>query len=107
MKQKVLNIRNIERRLVTFLTGVLVVFAVLYGYFVSTSIVNVLVRQEVEQEIATLNSIISSFEFDYITRKEHINLEYAYALGFTHITKKQFVTRKSLLSQGLSINDEI
>ena len=50
---------------------------------------------------------MSGLEFDYITRKESIDIEYAYALGFTDISKKQYVTRKSLLSQGLSINDEI
>jgi len=107
MRQKVLNIRNIERYMVTFLTGILVVFAVLYGYFVSTSIVNVIVRQEIEQEIATLNGAMSSFESDYLTHKENVDIEYAYMLGFTDIHNKQFVTRKSLLSQGLSINDEI
>ena len=69
--------------------------------------VNVLVRQEIEEKIATLSSAMSGLEFDYITRKENIDIEYAYALGFTDINKKQFVTRKSLLSQGLSINDEI
>ena len=107
MKQRVLTIIIIERRLVRLLTTLLVVFAILYGYFVSASIVNVLVRQEIKEEIAILNSTMSGLEFDYITRKDSINIEYAYALGFTDINKKQFVTRKSLLSQGLSINDEI
>lgn len=107
MRQNALIIRNIERYVMAFLTGILIVFAVLYGYFVSTSIVSVLVRQEIEQEIATLNGTMSSFESDYLTHKENINIEYAYTLGFTDIRNKQFVTRKSLLSQGLSINDEI
>ena len=107
MRRKVHTGQYIERRILVLLAGLLIAFLILYSYLVSQSIVNVLVRQDIGAEIATLNSRISSLESEYLVRKERINLSYAYTLGYIDIGNKEFVTRKSLLSRGLTVNDEI
>jgi len=107
MRRSTKTIHCIERRTVTLLAGLLVTLLILYSYLVSQSIVNVLVRQNIEQEIATLNSTVGSLESDYIVRKERINLAYAHMLGYEDIEDKSFVVRKSLLSRSLTVNDEI
>jgi len=77
-----------------------------YGYFVSKSIVNVIIREEIEQDLAKVNSSISSLEYDYIVKKNSINLELAYSLGFKEAPNKKFVARKSLLSKRLTLSNE-
>lgn len=76
----------------------------LYGYFVSKSITNVLLREETEQNIARINSELSELEFDYLTTKNAITLEFAQAKGFHTIKDKVFVARKSYLGRELSLN---
>lgn len=79
----------------------------LYGYFVSKSITNVLLREEVEQEIVATNSKISELEFAYLNEKNKINLSFAYAHGFTDVKKKEFVARRSVFGERLTLNNEI
>lgn len=76
----------------------------LYGYFISASIVNVLVREEVERDIADVSSHVSQLESQYLVQKNKITLEYAYTQGFSNITNKQFTARASLIG-GLSLNN--
>jgi len=78
----------------------------LYGYFISTSIFNVLVREEVELDIVTLNSTISELETKYLAVKNEITIEYAYANGFTDISKKDYTPRTSTLGRGLTVNSQ-
>ena len=73
-------------------------------FFISSSIINGLVREETEQEIALANSHLSELEFEYLTKKNTITLEMARDMGFTAIIDKSFVTRKSLLGKGLTFN---
>jgi hypothetical protein len=85
---------------------VLVLFT-LYGYFVSKSITNVLLRAELEQNIATINTDISELEFEYLDKKNTISIQFAYAKGFKDIRDKQFVARKSFLGKRLTLSNEI
>ncbi len=79
----------------------------LYGYFVSKSVTNVLLREEVEENIVLVNSEISRLEFVYLEEKNKITLNYAYERGFHDIEEKEFVARKSVLGQQLTLNNEI
>ena len=80
---------------------------VLYGYFVSQSILHVVVREEIEQNMTAVNASISELEYGYLNKKNNINLELAHSLGYTSIERKHFVTRKSLSGTGLTLRDEI
>lgn len=87
--------------------SVIILLAGLYGYFVSKSIINIIIREEIEQDLARVNAHMSSLEFDYIKKKNTINLELAYEMGFMDVQNKKFVTRKSLLGKRLTVSDEI
>ena len=97
----------LERRAFWIFVIVIIALMGLYGYFVSKSIINVIIREEIEQDLARVNAHISSLEYDYIEKKNNINLELAYELGFEDTSSKKFVTRKSLLGKRLTVSDEI
>lgn len=109
MKRKVVNITTIalQKRIFWSIIVVILFLFSLYGYFVSKSIINVLLREEVEQEILATNSNISEFEFAYLNKKDTVNLSFAYAQGFKDIRSKEFVARKSVFSERLTLNNEL
>jgi hypothetical protein len=97
----------LQRRIFwTFGVCILILFS-FYGYFVSKSITNILLREEVEQEILIVNSNIGELEFAYLKQKDTVSLSFAYDNGFQDIKGKEFVARKSVLSERLTLNNEI
>ena len=70
--KKQLNISNLEKRVFWGLVVTLVSFAVFYAYFVNQTILNIVERENIEEEIVMLNSKISELEFDYIALKNKI-----------------------------------
>lgn len=97
----------LERRVFWIFISIIIVLFGLYGYFVSKSIINVIIREETEQDLARAGAHISSLEYDYIKQKNTINLELAYEMGFRDAKSKKFVTRKTLLGKRLTVSDEI
>lgn len=97
----------LERRAFWIFIFVIIALLGMYGYFVSKSVINVIIREEIEQDLARVNAHIGSLEYDYIKKKNNINLELAYELGFKDARSKKFVTRKSLLGKRLTVSDEI
>jgi hypothetical protein len=96
----------IGKRVLSLLASLLAIFVVLYVYFVSSSIVNVLVREEVDFDIAVISSEISELEARYLEEKNKMTLEYAYTLGFNDLKKKDFVIRASLATHDLTFNGQ-
>ncbi len=78
-----------------------------YLYFVSSSIVNVIVRQELVNKIASVHSSLSTLEAEYLAKKNTISIERAHALGFHAVGEKRFVAKRSLFGNALSLNNEI
>jgi len=104
MKKYAAQPHSFERRFFIVLVSVAVFLFGLYIFFVSSSIVNVLVREEIELEIAQLHSQIGEIESTYIVQKDAISLDLAYSLGFIDATSKIFITRKTLSKVGLTLN---
>lgn len=102
------NITTIERqkRFFWVLFGFLVILFVSYGYFVSKSITNILLREQVEQHLVDVNSAISSLEFSYLEKKNMISLVYAHESGFVDLSEKEYVTRKSILGSKVTLSNE-
>ena len=108
MKNKtVALILTFQKRLFTILIFSIVLLLSMYGFFVSKSIVNALVREELQNEIATVSSTIGDLESQYIVLKNAVDIEFAYSLGFTDVVEKKFVTRRSVLGKQLTVNNEI
>lgn len=83
MRRKI-NIPYVLERRVFFLE--IFILALLFGayaYFVSASIVHVIVRKEIDRSIAEVGSDISRLESAFIQAKDVVTLEYAVLHGFT------------------------
>jgi len=106
MRSRTLTIRLIEKRLFTTLIVALFILGGFYSYLLVSSVVNVIVREEAEQEIAQLNSTLSDMEFAYIKQQDTIDLTRAHSLGFTDATEKLFVSRRSVLGQNLTLDGD-
>lgn len=98
---------NTQKRLFTVLLFSVVVLMSLYVFLVSKSIVNVIIREEIQNEMMAIHSTTGELESQYIVLKNAIDIEFAYTLGFTDVMGKTFVARKSLLGRSLTVNDEI
>lgn len=101
------KIHGIERRLSLGFMMFLVILLSFYIYFVGKSIVNVVVREEVEIQIAEVNSELSLLEFDYLTKKDTINMLFAQERGFKSIARKTFINRGTLVGRSLTQRNEI
>ncbi|MCW9054796.1 MAG: hypothetical protein OQJ98_02335 [Candidatus Pacebacteria bacterium] len=99
------KIHGIERQVCIGLFMFSLILLGLYVYFVGASVVDVVVRKEVDLRIAEVNSRLSELELDYITKKDTINLEFAQANGFHRISQKTFVNRGTLVGS-ISYNNE-
>jgi hypothetical protein len=95
MKTKTIQINIFEKRAFTALIAIVFILLSFYGYFISKSIFNVIVREEINNDVIAVSSAISELEFEYISHKNAINKEYAISAGFTKLASKKFITRKS------------
>jgi hypothetical protein len=102
MKYITATIRNTERNrqvqiLFWALATTIILLAVMYMYFVNKTVWNVVQRQHIESNIASLNSKLSETEFQYINSVSGITMETAQRMGFVsaadHTT---FVAREEI-----------
>ena len=91
-----------QKRVFWTLITLSVCFIVAYMYFVGASIVNVVVREEIEQNIQRMRSAISEAETEYLRHRQEINATYAQRAGFVALSEKTYVVKKSVTV--LSIN---
>ncbi len=81
-----------QRHLITVSCfGVLIVSVVAYMYFLSLSVVHVVMRKEVLQEINQLRSEIAFLESSYIEANHIISQQVATADGFSAVKDKVFI----------------
>lgn len=102
---KKLNINSVERKMFWFLFVALMILSGSYGYLVNKTILNIVDRETIEENIIALNSKISESEFEYIALKNQVNIDYAYSVGFNDAKNMKFASRK-LPSQSLSLVSE-
>lgn len=68
-----------------------------YAYFVNGAILNIVERQNVLRELASLTSSVGELESDYSIVRNTLTQERARALGFDEPKKKVFVSEKRLV----------
>ncbi len=73
--------------------GLLGVLGCAYMYFVSASIVHVVVRKEIHTEISRMHSTISGLEAAYIEKQHSMSNELASLQGFRPAEEKIFINR--------------
>ena len=64
-----------------------------YMYFVSMSVVDVVMRKEVDKEIASLGTKVSQLESAYIEMQHSVSREIATREGYVVADKKIFIDR--------------
>lgn len=105
MKRKDITVYSKERNLVFLAVSVLLTMFAAYIYFVSASVVHVIVRKEIDQEIVKANSRLSDLESSYIEAKDAVEVGLVDARGFAHTDERIFINRTPT-SLVLTRNDE-
>ncbi len=77
------------------LSGVLFALIGLYLYFLSVSIIQVVIRQEVNQNIKEVNSKIASLESSYIEAQHRLSASVATLEGYNKAERKVYINRKA------------
>lgn len=86
--------------------SLLVFLFILYIYFVSASVVHVVIRQEIQQQIGTMHSQISKLETDYIRAQHTVSEDIAALSGYVDATDKVFIHKAKDTALVLSSNQE-
>lgn len=83
-----------EERVWFFVASVLLLATfVSYIYFVSASVVHVVIRKEVNQEIAKTASYVSQLESQYIEAQHKVSADIASQNGYVATNEKIFIDR--------------
>lgn len=80
-----------ERRLIYIALLLILIGFLAYIYFVSASIVHVVMHKEVDRKIAERSSIIGDLEATYIASQHEVSADIASLHGFTTDAKKIFL----------------
>jgi hypothetical protein len=67
--------------------------AAAYAYFLSASVVNVVMRKDVDAQLASAGTAMSELESDYIELQHALSADIATQKGFVAAPKKLFVDR--------------
>ncbi len=89
------------------LGGAAVIFIGLYMALISHTIVQVLVREDLERSIAHAASSAGELESEYVRKEGGITLQIAEGLGLGTPSAKIFIAKRALSRSGLSFNNEI
>lgn len=100
-KINIYKISDLSQKVFWLFSILIVIFASMYMYFVSSAIVNVVLREEIEGEIVKIHSEVGELESKYLTLENNITMDTALAMGFVKVADKKFVTRTN---RSLSIN---
>ncbi len=82
-----------ESRLFYVALSSLVLMLCLYMYFVSASVMHVVMRKEVDTHIAEASTAISELESTYIEMQHNVSSDIATHKGFVSADKKIFIDR--------------
>lgn len=102
IQAKVLSYDN-RARIFWALALVLLCTLALYIYGVNSTVRNTVLREKLENEVGNLTIEISEMEYSYISLKNNVNIEIAYARGYQDVTSPTFITRGT--SRSLSYNN--
>ena len=86
---------NTEKRICIALAAILLGLFASYIYLVSASIVHVVIRTELEQEIQKIGSEISLMEGSYIAAQHTVSANIASLQGYTENSNKVFIDRSA------------
>ncbi len=80
-----------ERRYFYAALALVVMMVALYVYFLSASVVHVVMRKEIDKEIAAKGSYVSKLEAEYIEAQHAMSEEIATLQGYVEAREKIFI----------------
>ena len=95
-----------ERRALFAVGFAIVALAGLYMYFITASVMNVVLRKELEMERAEVHTRLSALEEEYLTKVAAIDRAHAEALGLVPLAQKRFVTVSDIAEKPLVVRSE-
>lgn len=102
-KQHMIDTQNVA--IVCTFTFVLILFAA-YVYFVSASVLHVVMRQEVERQMSTLHTDIATLEAKYIQAQHAVSKDIASLQGYVETEEKIFLDRSTVAAVALKERNE-
>jgi len=88
-------IKSKKETWVVALCGVLFALVGLYLYFLSVSIIHVVIREEVNQNIKEVNSKIAALESSYIEAQHRLSASVASLEGYNKAEQKVYINRQT------------
>ncbi len=85
-----------ERAYYWILLSIILLSFALYVVFVNQTVRNVVKRQELQTNISALTTHIGELEFKYISMKNDVTIDKAYAMGFKDVAETKFESRKTI-----------
>jgi len=82
-----------ERKWFFIATSTLLSIFVLYMYFVSAAVAHVVLRKEIDREIARESSYVSQLESKYIAAQHSISADIASLAGYEETSDALFINR--------------
>lgn len=92
-KYRTARLHQEERTWFFVALGMLLCAACLYVYFLSASVVHVVMRKEINQEIASTGSYVSQLESQYIEAQHKVSDDIASMHGYVVVEDKIFIDR--------------
>jgi hypothetical protein len=84
---------HIEKAIFIVLSSLCLSLVAMYMYFVSASVIHVVMRTEINQEITKLSSDISELEGKYIASQHRVSSEIASLQGYQETEERIFIDR--------------
>ncbi len=94
-----------EKKIMLVLLAIIVMLCFSYAYMVNKTVWNVVTRKNTTAKISAVTNQVSQLEYSYITLKNAVSINNAYALGFKDANDKDttYVSRPTF-GKALSIN---
>ncbi len=105
MTRRLNTYSHLLRLFIPFVCMVILVLASLYAYFLSRSVLNVVLREEIESQMVAQNSAIGELEAAYLELKDRIGLGSAESFSLGQLPSKTYVERRSLLERALTLHE--
>ncbi len=95
-----------ERRALFAIGLAIVALSGLYMYFITASVMNVVLRKELEMERVEVHSRLSALEEEYLIKIAAVDRAHAEALGLVPLAQKRFVTVSDIAEKPLVVRSE-
>ena len=105
IKNQIEKIEYREKKIFWTLFSVFVFFLIAYGVLVNKAIMNAVAQQNLQQDLASLNSNVDGLDFQYLNMENNITIDTATADGFVAVAAEKFAVIGDARANALSVNE--